>query len=124
MAYTIAAMTPSVRAVLRERLVWIPLVAALLVNSATWAYLWWFIRPTDELLILHYTIDFGIDFLGRWLSVFAVPLIGLLFGVVNAVIIWWFWQRMRALAVAALAVTLVIQAALGGVAILLVALNT
>lgn len=117
-------MSSSVRALLRERIVWIPLAVALLLNLVTWAYLGWFIRPTEELLILHYTIDFGIDFLGRWLSVFAVPLIGLLFGVVNAVIIWWFWQRMRALAVAALAVTLVIQAALGGVAILLVALNT
>ncbi|MEK7481575.1 MAG: hypothetical protein AAB633_02450 [Patescibacteria group bacterium] len=117
-------MTPSVRAVFRERLVWLSFAAALFVNVATLAYVSWFIRPTDELLILHYTIDFGIDFLGRWLSVFAVPLIGLLFGIVNAVLVWWFWQRMRALAVVTLAVTVVIQLALGGVALLLVALNT
>lgn len=108
----------------RERLILIPLAIALLINLLIWAYLGWKIQPTEELLILHYTIHFGVDFLGRWLSVFMVPLAGLLFGLVNVVLVWWFWNRMRALAVAALAVTLVIQAALGGVAILLVALNT
>lgn len=117
-------MLSSVRAIIRERMIGIPLAAAFLLNLATWAYLGWFIRPTEELLILHYTIHFGIDFLGQWLSVFMVPLIGFLFGVMNVVILWWFWQRMRVLAYMALAVTVVVQVALGGVALLLVALNT
>lgn len=109
---------------MRERIVWIPLAAAFLLNLAAWAYLGFSIRPTEELLILHYTIHFGIDFLGRWLSVFMVPLIGFLFGAMNTVILWWFWQRMRVLSYVAIATTVVIQVALGGVAILLVALNT
>lgn len=117
-------MTSSLRAIMHERIVWIPLAISLVLNLATWAYLGVSIRPTEELLILHYTIHFGIDFLGRWLSVFMVPLIGFLFGVINTAMVWWFWQRMRVLAYLALAVTVTVQVALGGVAMLLVALNT
>lgn len=109
---------------IRQKTVAIPLVVALLLNLFMWAYLGWNIRPTEELLILHYTIHFGVDFLGGWLTVFAVPLAGLLFLVVDGAVVWWFWNRMRVLSHCALAVTVVVQAALSGVALLLVALNT
>ena len=109
---------------MREKTVGIPLLSALLLNLFMWAYLGWQIQPTEELLILHYTIHFGVDFLGRWLSVFVVPLVGLLFWLVNGARVWWFWNRMRILSQCVLAVTVVVQAALGGVALLLVALNT
>lgn len=114
----------TMRAFIKERVVWIPLGTALLLNLLMWAYLGWQIEPTEELLILHYTIHFGVDFLGRWLSVFVVPLAGLLFGLVNVALMWWFWNRMRVLSYCTLAVTVVVQGALGGVALLLVALNT
>lgn len=108
----------------KKRWAWIPLSVALASNLFIWAYLIWFIRPTEELLILHYTIHFGVDFLGRWLSVFVVPLVGLLFLLINTALGWWFWNRVRVLTYVLNVVSVVIQGVLVGVAVLLVFLNT
>ena len=77
-----------------------------------------------ETFPLHYNIHFGVDFLGQWFAAFAPPLVGILFMIINSVLIWWFWMRLRVLSVITLTATIVIQGTLLGVAALLVALNT
>ena len=99
-------------------------MVALLLNSAAWLYLAAMIRPSEDLFILHYNIHFGVDFLGQWFAAFAPPLVGILFMIINSVLIWWFWMRLRVLSVITLTATIVIQGTLLGVAALLVALNT
>lgn len=116
--------TIAVRELLREKVVWMPGVAAFVLNVVAWLYLAAMIRPSDDLFILHYNIHFGVDFLGRWFAAFVPPVIGLLFMAVNSVLVWWFWMRLRVLSVIAIAATVVIQGTLLGVAALLVALNT
>jgi len=116
--------TITIKFFIREKWAWIPISSALAVNVFIWVYLAWFIRPTDSLLILHYTVHFGVDFLGRWVTVFQVPLIGFLFLLVNTALAWWFWNRIRVLSYVLNVVSVVIQTALIGVAVLLVFLNT
>lgn len=89
-----------------------------------WVYTFWFIRPTSELIILHYTTHFGVDFLGQWRSLFIVPVVGLLFVALNLVLTAWFWQRIRALAWLSLGASVLINIMLIGVSIMLVFLNT
>lgn len=105
-------------------MVWIPGAVALVLNGAAWFYLAAQIRPSDDLFILHYNIHFGVDFLGQWFAAFVPPLVGLLFIVVNSVLVWWFWMRLRVLSVITMTATVVMQGTLLGVAALLVALNT
>tara|TARA_Y100000031_G_C8180467_1_gene366205 strand:+ start:458 stop:814 length:357 start_codon:yes stop_codon:yes gene_type:complete len=106
------------------RSVYIPVSIALLLDVFIWAYLAWFIRPTDELLVLHYTIHFGVDYIGKWSEVFVVPLIGLLFLLVNSALSWWFYRRIRVLSIMFNITSATIQIALAGVAVLIVFLNT
>lgn len=89
-----------------------------------WFYTFWFIRPTDELIILHYTTHFGVDFLGQWRALFVVPIVGVIFFALNSVLALWFWDRIRALSWISLVCTVLISAILIGVSIMLVFLNT
>ncbi|MFZ2187516.1 MAG: hypothetical protein WAV46_02705 [Candidatus Moraniibacteriota bacterium] len=41
--------------------------------------LWYFIRPTENILILHYNVYFGVDIQGIWWQVFMLPIAGLFF---------------------------------------------
>ena len=101
-----------------------PVGIAAVLNALEWIYLAIAIAPTEELLILHYTAEFGVDFLGSWKSVFVVPAIGLLFLIVNTTVSWWFWQRVRVLSYVVNIVSFIISAIMAGVSILLAALNT
>lgn len=117
-------ITTPVRSFIKAPWVLIPLSLSFAGNIFMWVYLGWFIRPTEELLILHYTVHFGVDFLGGWQSVFVVPTIGLLFSIINTLVAWWFWSRVHVLSYVVNVVTVVVQGILVAVSILLVALNT
>lgn len=45
--------------------------------------LYWFIRPSEDLVILRYNAYLGIDLLGVWWQVFLVPGITFLFVLIN-----------------------------------------
>ncbi len=113
-----------VKPLLKVRFVQIPLAAIALSQIFVWTYTFWFIRPTEELIILHYTTAFGVDFLGPWRSLFIVPIVGLVFTALNMVLVLWFWERIRALSWISLATSVLINVTLVGVSVMLVFLNT
>ena len=39
----------------------------------------YFIRPTENILVLHYNVYFGVDIQGMWWQVFILPIAGTLF---------------------------------------------
>lgn len=48
----------------------------ILVNSAL---LFFFIRPSETPIVLHYNVYFGVDLLGIWWQAYMLPVLGLLF---------------------------------------------
>lgn len=39
----------------------------------------YFIRPTENIIVLHYNVYFGVDIQGVWWQVFILPIAGMLF---------------------------------------------
>lgn len=64
----------------------LPLVAAvsLGLNLGQWAYLIWRVQPQADPIPLHYTIAFGIDRIGSWLSAYMLPATGTAVFLANA----------------------------------------
>src|SRR5688572_23331888 len=52
-----------------------------------------FIRPTEKLLILHYNIYFGVDLLGLWWQVYILPGLSLLLFIGHFMLARFFYYR-------------------------------
>lgn len=55
------------------------LLASSLPVFLSLAMLIYFIRPSETPIVLHYNVYFGVDLLGIWWQVYALPLLGALF---------------------------------------------
>lgn len=94
-----------------------------LANLASWGFIW-FALPRQPSLNLHYTVFFGIDWIGVWWHAFLFPLIGLGILVVDFVIAWAFAKRQPVLGPLLLAVGAFAELALLTQSIIVVILNT
>lgn len=101
----------------------VALIGSLLLNAITWAYLLWNIRPQEDLIFLHYTILFGVDFFGPWWKIIYLPLGGLAIILVNTVLGWVLFARDAFANYVLLAVCLLSQCLLLVAGVLLVLLN-
>lgn len=68
---------------LQDRFIKINFFFGILVNISLWLILVWWTRSFPELIPLHYNIYFGIDLFGPWYQIFILPLLGLIFFLIN-----------------------------------------
>ncbi|MFH1597644.1 MAG: hypothetical protein ABIB97_01050 [Patescibacteria group bacterium] len=54
------------------------ILSGVLVNVSNWIYLAITLQPKSEPIPLHYNIYFGIDLIGVWYNMYAMPFSGLL----------------------------------------------
>ena len=71
---------------------------SILLNAATWFWLFWNIRPQEEPVFLHYNILFGVDYIGPWREMFLLPMTGLLIFLLNAALGWTIFHKDQFLA--------------------------
>ena len=64
-----------------------------LLNTATWFWLFWNIRPQEEPVFLHYNILFGVDYIGPWWKMVFLPATGFVILLTNAVLGWLMYQK-------------------------------
>ncbi len=62
------------------------LFLAIIANLAMWIIIYQRVEPARDLIALHYTIYFGINFIGEWYKIFLIPFLGFFIGCVNALI--------------------------------------
>lgn len=87
-------------------------IGSLLLNLASWSVLGYFIRPVDFPIVLHYNVFFGVDMIGAWWQVFAIPLMGAVTLFVNATLgVLFFQQKERVVAHLLLLASFVVQVA-------------
>ena len=62
-------------------------------NIASWVWLFLNIHSHLGQVFLHYNILFGVDLVGPWYMVFALPLAGLLIIFLNAILGWFLYRQ-------------------------------
>ena len=70
----------------RQPVVWLPVSLTVLGNVATWLALFLGIPRTDDLVVLHYNIFFGVDLLDTWAKLFLLPGTALGIALVNGIL--------------------------------------
>ncbi|PIR02923.1 MAG: hypothetical protein COV60_03080 [Candidatus Magasanikbacteria bacterium CG11_big_fil_rev_8_21_14_0_20_43_7] len=63
------------------------------LNIAAWMWLGLNIRPALGQVFLHYNILFGVDLVGSWYNVFALPLAGIFIIFCNATLGWRLYKQ-------------------------------
>ncbi len=69
------------------------LVISILLNGAAWLMLALQLPREDEQIFLHYTVIFGVDYLGPWWQAFVLPAIGLSILLINAALGWLIFHK-------------------------------
>lgn len=67
--------------------------SALVLNIFSWLWLWIQIPRGVDQLFLHYSILFGVDFIGTRTQIFYVPLLGLVIWIVNTFAGWILYRK-------------------------------
>lgn len=78
-----------------DPVIFFSLVLAILANAGIWAALRFAVQATDQPIILHYNIYFGVDSIGDWRNVFIMPAIALLVFLVNLILSRFFYYKER-----------------------------
>lgn len=82
----------------RNTIVRILLSANVLFLCAGFLVLGYFIRPSENLFILHYNVYFGVEIQGAWWQVFILPLAGVLFFSSHLFFAWRFYKKSERIA--------------------------
>lgn len=84
-------------------------VLAALCNAGMWLSVWLIVQPTDQPMILHYNVYFGIDAIGDWRNIYLMPGLALAFLLTNIVLSRFFYYKERLFAYLFVLMALVIQ---------------
>ncbi|KKU12946.1 MAG: hypothetical protein UX20_C0036G0004 [Candidatus Magasanikbacteria bacterium GW2011_GWC2_45_8] len=74
------------------------IIAAILADVFLWLYIPLRARTFGDLAFLHYTIHFGVDFIGAWTRLLLLPALGLLIIVVHTGLGYWLYGQFKELA--------------------------
>lgn len=66
--------------------------------AISFGLLGYFIRPTENLLVLHYNVYFGVDIQGVWWQVFILPIAGTLFSLGHLFFAYRFYRQSERIA--------------------------
>jgi len=81
----------------RDRLIIINLVFSLLINVVLWLTLILNFWQSSEYIVLRYNIYFGISSFGPWQNIFIIPILGLIFIIINLFFSFYFYLKMQIL---------------------------
>lgn len=66
-------------------------------HLAAWVLLSWYIKPQSELIVLHYSVYYGVDRVGTWSEAYLLPVFGLFLLLLNTGLALFFIDRHRLL---------------------------
>lgn len=82
----------------KDRWVWLPALFLLLFQLFMWVYAALYVRPTADQIFLHYNVVFGVDLIGAWWKILAVPFGGFLIFLLNFSLSWYCYSDDKILA--------------------------
>ena len=89
----------------KDRLNAILLIAGGLLALGQWLMMIWQVRPTADVLPLHYNIFFGVDYVGQWYQAYYAPLLSVVIFGVNLLVAMIFYKREKNLSYLILSAT-------------------
>jgi hypothetical protein len=84
---------PPKKSFISDRLNYVSLGVALLINSIHWAVLLFKIKPGENSILLHYNVIYGPDLVDKANYAYLVPLIALIIFIVNLLIALYFYRK-------------------------------
>jgi len=100
------------------------LILSVLTNIGLWIYLFANKIDSPYPIILHYSLLFGVDYLGEYYKIFFIPLVGLILLLGNSVMGYWIYLREKLAAYFLMIATLEIQIFLFIAGIALIKINS
>jgi hypothetical protein len=89
-----SSLAMSLRGVLSWAFIRIYLIIGLILNLFTWlGAVYIYKNIAQDLTVLHYNIDFGIDLIGNRSLIFANPILGLFFLFINFILLLFFYRH-------------------------------
>lgn len=82
------------------------LAVGLVLNIGLFLFFYFSIKQSDIPIVLHYNVDWGVDYFGEVKSIFILPTVGLIILKLNSFLALKFWFRMKILAYFLLSVTI------------------
>ncbi len=71
--------------------------SSLVLNIALFLFFLFFIRQSNIPIVLHYNVDWGVDYFGEIKSIFTLPLIGAIIFLINGALALKIWKKNQAL---------------------------
>ena len=96
--------------------------SSLLLNIALFLFLYFFIKQSNIPIVLHYNVDWGVNYFGEVKSVFALPIVGTIIFLLNGVLALKLWTKNRILSYFLITATFLSQCflAVSGVALYMI----
>lgn len=85
------------RLFIKDLLISLAFAISLLLNIVAGTLLYWQIKPRETPFVLHYTVYFGIDWIGRWHLLFTPVFAGFLILVFNFILAYILFNRQKIL---------------------------
>jgi len=96
--------------------------SSLFLNIALFLFFYFFIKQSDIPIVLHYNVDWGVDYFGEVKSIFVLPTVGMIIFLLNGVLALKLWGENRVLSYFLTTATFLIQGLLivSGIALYLI----
>ena len=82
---------------LRDTPVRLLIFFSFLLNISLFLFFLFFIKQTDIPIVLHYNVDWGVDYFGEFKNIFVLPFVGLAIFLLNFLLALRIWSRSKAL---------------------------
>ena len=96
--------------------------SSLFLNIALFLFFYFFIKQSNIPIVLHYNVDWGVNYFGEVKSIFVLPTVGTIIFLLNGVLALKLWEKSRILSYFLTTVTFLVQSFLivSGIALYLI----
>lgn len=108
----------------KDKIIRFFLISSLALNIGLFLFFLIFIKRSDIPIVLHYNVDWGVDYFGEVKNIFLLPLAGLIIYFISGVLALRLWTKMKSLSYYLSAVVLISEIFLWLAAIALYIINS
>ena len=82
-------------------------ISSLILNLGLFLFFYFFIKRSDIPIVLHYNVNWGVDYFGEVKNIFILPLVGLVIFLLNGILSLKLWLKAKSMAYFLAAISLI-----------------